>query len=126
MTQITNTQTSKYNLETRTLKFSKQVIRVCKKLEGNTINFKLIDQLMRASTSVGANYREANDALSKKDFIHRLRITRKVAKETVYWLELLMEANLHHKSTIEPLLSEALELKNIFSAMINNTVKKNV
>jgi len=68
----------KYDLEQRTL--------FCKKLPRNSINFKYIDQVIKASGSVGANYIEANEALSKKDFVMRIKICRKEAKETAYWL----------------------------------------
>jgi len=112
----------KYDLEDRTLIFSKQVIQLCKKLQKETINFKLIDQLVRAATSIGANYREANDALSKKDFIHRLRISRKEAKETTYWLKLLLEANPNSQKAINSLIKETAELRNILSAIINKSV----
>ena len=117
-----NKTNKKFDLEERTLKFSKNVIKLCRQLPKETINYKLIDQLIRASTSIGANYREANDALSKKDFIHRLRISRKEAKETTYWLELLIEANPNFEVKISKLLEEATELRNILSAIINKTV----
>ena len=64
----------KFDLEERTLSFARNVIRLSKKVPQNLINRELITQLVRASGSVGANYREANDALSKKDFGHRIRI----------------------------------------------------
>jgi four helix bundle protein len=103
-----------FDLEERTLEFSKKVIRFCKQLPQNVINRKLIAQLVDASGSVGANYREANDALSKKDFKYRIKITRKEAKETCYWLELLEEANSEYQEEIRKLLTEAIELKKIF------------
>jgi four helix bundle protein len=71
--------------------------------------------------SVGANYREANDALSKKDFRHRIKITRKETKESYYWLELLEEANPEYIEKIMELLNEGLELKKIFSAIANKS-----
>ena len=108
----------KYDLEERTLEFSKRIIRLCKNLPKNTINFKLVDQLIRSATSIGANYREANDALSKKDFIHRLRISRKEAKETIYWVRLVGEANPELKKETDNLLEEVKELRNILSAII--------
>ena len=106
-----------FDLEERTLEFVKRVIKLCKKLPQNTINWELIAQLIRASGSVGANYREANDALSKKDFSYRIKITRKEAKESCYWLELLQEANSEYKEEINKLLTEAVELKKIFSSI---------
>ena len=85
------------------------------------INNELIGQLIDSSGSVGANYREANDALSKKDFRHRIKITRKEAKETHYWLELLIDANPEFKEEIDILLGEALELKKIFSSIADKS-----
>ena len=105
-----------YNLEDRTLEFAKNIIRLCKDLSTNTVNFKLVDQLVRSAGSIGANYREANDSLGKKDFSNRLRISRKEAKETIFWLELLQEANPSIK--IEYLIKECVELRNILSAII--------
>lgn len=110
-----------FDLEERTLEFAKKVIRLCKELPQNVINRELISQLIRASGSVGANYREANDALSKKDFNHRIKITRKEAKESFYWLKLLKENNPEYVSDIDSLLNEALELKKIFSSIADKS-----
>ena len=106
-----------FDLEERTLEFTKRIIRLCKKLPRNIINNELIAQLIRSGGSVGANYREANDSLSKKDFSHRIKITRKEAKESCYWLQLLVEANSDFKVEIRLLLIEALELKKIFCSI---------
>ena len=113
----------KFDLEDRTLIFAKQIINFCKNLPNNTINFKLIDQLIRSAGSIGANYREANDSLGKKDFIHRLRIARKESKETIFWLELVKEAN--NNISIDNLIDECCQLRNILSAIINKVDKKN-
>ena len=74
----------KFDLEERTLEFAKNILRLCAQLPQNAISRELISQLIRAGGSVGANYREANDSLSKKDFYYRIRITRKEAKEAYY------------------------------------------
>jgi len=89
----------------------------------NSINIKLVGQLVASSGSVGANYREANDSLSKKDFLFRLKITRKEAKESEHWLDLLSEANhgLKYDSEIIGLRREAVELKSIFSSIITKS-----
>jgi four helix bundle protein len=110
-----------HDLEERTLKFAKATINLCKKLARDVINVKLIGQLIRASGSVGANYREANEALSKKDFLHRMKITRKECKESSYWLELLREANPQTTSEIDILFIESKELRNIFTSIINKS-----
>lgn len=106
------------NLEDRTLVFSKNVIRTCKKIQINTISIELIKQLIRSAGSVGANYREANECLGKNDFAHRLRISRKEAKETSYWLELIIEANPAIKEEAMSLLNETREIRNILSSII--------
>ncbi len=87
----------------------------------DVINIKLIGQLINAAGSVGANYREANEALSKKDFLHRMKITRKECKESTYWLELLKEANQVFTDEINPFMKESQELRNIFTAIINKS-----
>lgn len=112
----------KFDLEERTLNFAKQIINFCKKLSNNTINFKLIDQLIRSAGSIGANYREANDSLGKKDFLHKLRITRKETKETIFWLELIKEAN--KDISIDNLINESIQLRNIFSSIIKKVDSK--
>ncbi|MBI4436641.1 MAG: four helix bundle protein [Candidatus Omnitrophica bacterium] len=106
-----------FDLEERTLVFAKDVIRLCKSMTQSTINRELVSQLVRASGSVGANYREANDALSKKDFGHRIRIARREAKEAHYWLQLLEEAGSNSDGQVRELLQEALELKKILSSI---------
>lgn len=109
------------DLEERTLEFAKSIIRLCKVLPRNTINIELIKQLVRSSGSIGANYREANEALGKKDFVHRLRIARKEAKETNYWLELIKEANSSAENQIIVLAKENQELRNILSSIIEKS-----
>ncbi|MEW6003334.1 MAG: four helix bundle protein, partial [Nitrospirota bacterium] len=109
------------DLEERTLDFAKRIIRLCKKLPRNNINQEVVSQLIRSSGSIGANYREANDALSKKDFVYRIRIARKEAKESHYWLQLLREANAGLAEEVEGLLSESIELKKIFSSIIGKS-----
>lgn len=120
MNQITNNK-PKYDFEERTLNFAKEIIRLCKKLPNNTVNFKLVDQIIRSGSSIGANYREANDALGKKDFVNRLRISRKEAKETSFWLELVLEANPELKTEINKLADECIQERNILSAIITKS-----
>jgi four helix bundle protein len=113
--------TKKFDLEERTTEFAKQVIRLCKDLQRNPINNRLIGQIIGSAGSIGANYREANDSLGKKDFIHRLKIARKEAKETIHWFELLEEANPDFEVKIDSLKQETIELKNILSSIINKS-----
>lgn len=118
-----NQTTNKFDLEDRTLDFGKKIIRLCGGLEKNVIIIEFIKQIIRSGTSVGANYREANEKLGKKDFIHRLRIARKEAKETTYWLELILEAVPQKKDEIMILLKETQELRNILSSIITKSEK---
>ena len=113
--------THKFDLEDRTLEFAKQVVRLCKTIPNDRINNEIISQLIRSSGSVGANYREANDALSKKDFVYRIKISRKEAKETQYWLQLLKEANANIDNKIEDILGESVELKKILSSIASKS-----
>lgn len=106
------------DLEERTTEFAKCVIRLCKSLPYDRINNRLVDQIIRSSGSVGANYREANEALGKKDFIHRLRISRKECKETGHWLDLIKETNPDIETQMTDIFQECKELRNILSAII--------
>ncbi len=85
MTNKSNPHT--FDLERRTTKFAKDVLIVCKKIPVNSINNRLTSQAVRSAGAIGANYREANDSLGKKDFLDKLRIARKEAKECMHWLE---------------------------------------
>ena len=114
-------KTKLYDLEDRTLEFSKRIIRLCKALPKNTINFKLIDQVIRSGASMGANYREANETETKKDFKFRIRICRKEGKETIYWLKLIIEANSEFEKRIEPLIQETTELVKIFASILEKS-----
>lgn len=81
----------------------------------------IINQLVRAGTSVGANYCEADEAESKRDFRHKIAICRKEAKETKYWLRMIAKAAPAHKSAARALWREAKELHLIFCAAIRTT-----
>jgi four helix bundle protein len=87
-----------FDLEKRTTDYAKAVIKLCNGLPKSPINNRLVGQLVGASGSIGANYREANDAVGKKDIIMRMKIARREAKESQHWLELLSEANINTKS----------------------------
>lgn len=121
---ITETNTdrasnNKYDLEERTYKFALTAATVCKKFPKSISNIEYTRQLIRSSGSVGANYIEANEALSKKDFMMRIKICRKEAKESAYWLKLLNNTNVEDfKSETIKLIGEAIELKKIFSSIL--------
>ena len=115
----------KYDLEDRTLKFSKKVRQFTRDIKKNIDLQNDTLQLIRSSGSVGANYIEANDSLSKKDFLMRIRICLKEVKEAEYWLRLIYDAlpDNNNESTIH-LIQEAEELRHIFAKIIINTVAK--
>ena len=112
-----------YDLEERTFQFAKRIRIWIKQLTKSVANIEDSKQLVRSSGSVGANYIEANEALSKKDFIFRLRICRKEAKESAYWVRLILETNenITRENDGKALLNEAVELKKIFSAIISKS-----
>jgi len=107
---MTETKNSKFDLETRTFEFAKAVRKYAKSIKLTPLNIDDIKQVIRSSGSVGANYIEANESLSPKDFLHRVKISRKEAKETLFWLNLLEAPDI--------LKQEALELKKILSSII--------
>jgi four helix bundle protein len=111
---------TRFDLEDRCLQFSKRLITLCKSRSVDIFNKNIIDQVLRAGTSIGANYIEANDSLGKKDFIHRLKIARKEAKETIFWLKLLDDK--YDKEEKNWLINEATQLRNILSAIIKNSL----
>jgi four helix bundle protein len=118
---ITKGQNSKqYDLEARTFGFAMKVRQFVRKLPRTINTLEDAKQLVRSSGSIGANYIEANEALSRKDFLMRLKISRKEAKETKYWLGLLQFNAEPDLLRIERqyLLQEVTELKNILSAII--------
>jgi four helix bundle protein len=108
----------KYTLEERTTKFSEQIISFCRSLKKDIVNSPLISQLIRAATSIGANYMEANGASSKKDFKNKICICKKEARETKYWLQIIAQSNPERKEECRRLWQEAQELTLIFSKII--------
>ena len=112
----------RYDLEERTFQFAKDVRAFVKALPRTVANDEDMRQLVRASGSVGANYIEANDSLSKKDFVMRIKISRKEAKESRYWLRLLDTAESESSErTRASLIREATELMNIFGAIVRKS-----
>ena len=120
---MTKNQNSKhYDLEDRTFAFAKSVRTFVKKLPKTMASIEDGKQLIRSSGSVGSNYIEANESLSKKDFIMRIKICRKEAKESSYWLRLL-ETNdkQEQEKTRKNLINEATELMKIFGAILQKS-----
>jgi len=118
MTQILNHK--QYDLEERTLNFAKKIIEFTNKLPRTIANIEIIKQLIRASGSIGANYIEANESLSKKDFLMRIKICKKEAKESCYWLKLLT-IDKAQEGKEKDLIQEVTELMKIFGAILEKS-----
>lgn len=99
-----------YDLEDRTAKFGEAVIGLCKSLRQDVITRPLISQLIRAATSVGANYMEANGASSKRDFANKIFICKKECQETKHWLRMLVSSVPDKRREIQKLWQECQEL----------------
>lgn len=112
-----------YNLEERTLLFAKSVIDFVGRIPKTLANSEIARQLVRSAGSVGANYIEANEAVSKKDFLLRVKISRKEAKESCYWIKLLTIAD-GLAAQQAGLLQESTEIMKIFSSIIEKSSKK--
>jgi len=112
-----------YDLEERTFLFAKECRLYIQKLPKTISNIADSAQLVRSSGSITANYIEANEKLGDKDFLFRLKIARKEAKESKLWLRLLQELNLNHTTHSEQLLQEAEALRKIISTIISKTKK---
>ncbi|HEY8993747.1 MAG TPA: four helix bundle protein [Lacunisphaera sp.] len=110
-----------YDLEERTAKFGEQIILFAKKIPWSPVNNRLIDQLVGAGTSVGANYCEADDGVSRADFKHRIGIGRKEARETKFFLRMVSTAEPALKPEARELWKEARALHLIFSKIWRNT-----
>ena len=106
-----------FDLEERTAVFGEAVIGFAKKVEKNAITIPLISQLVRSGTSVGANYCEADDAVSKKDFKNKIGTCRKEARETKHWLRMIAAAAPEMKTEARKVWHEAKELHLIFAAI---------
>jgi four helix bundle protein len=106
-----------FDLSERTARFGEEIIKFAIKIPRNPVNDRLINQLVGAGTSVGANYAEADDSVSKKDFKNRIGTCRKESKETKYWLRMIAIAQLAMKAEARLLWQEAKELNLIFGAI---------
>lgn len=122
--EMPNREKKKFDLEDRTAKFAEEIIDFCKSVKPTIITTPIIGQLIKAGTSIGANYCEADCAESKKDFEHKLGICKKESKETKYWLRMMARAVPEVKEESKRLWQEANELNLIFSAIINKSRSK--
>lgn len=111
----------KFDLEERTSNFAINIIGFCKRLPQDAVHKPIVNQLVRSGTSIGANYSEANESNSKRDFINKIAITKKECNETKYWLRLIAATLEIHKFESMQLFREAQELTLIFAAIIRNS-----
>ena len=114
-----------YDLEERTAKFGEDIIIFVKILDKNEFNRPLVSQIIRSATSIGANYMEANQAISKKDFKNKIHICRKESNETKHWLRMVATANPDRKEQCKQLWKEAHELTLIFAKISKSCDIKN-
>ena len=115
---MTNNKNNRiFDLEERTAKFGEEIIKFAQKIPKSTITIPLISQLVRAGTSVGANYMEADDAESKKDFVHKIGICKKESRETKHWLRMIVVSVPQLKEEARKLWKEAQELNLIFASI---------
>jgi len=121
--KISKPENQKYDLEERTVKFGEDVIDFMKELPKNEITRPLIRQAVRSGTGIGANYVEANQASSKKDFRNKIYIAKKEASETMYWLRIIVKSCPDYKESARKLWQEAKEFTLIFSK-ITTTLNK--
>ncbi|MDP3965824.1 MAG: four helix bundle protein [bacterium] len=113
-----------YDLEERTAKFGEAIIHFVGSLLKNEVNKILVNQVVRSATSIGANYMEANQASSKKDFRNKIGICRKEVNETKYWVRMISSANQDKAAECKIHWKEAHELMLIFSKIFSSSSKK--
>jgi four helix bundle protein len=114
---MSNNKNHKYNLEDRTATFGENIIKFCKKIPRGPITDPLITQLVKAGTSVGANYCEADDAESKLDFKHKIGICKKESRETKHFIRMIVVAVPELKTEARILWQEAKELNLILNSI---------
>ena len=115
-----------YDLAERTSKFGEEVIRFAQSIPQNAVNTPLISQFVKAGTSIGANYMEADAAESKRDFDHKIGICKKEAKESMHWSRMIAAAISDRKEECRRFWTEAHELLLIFSSIIKKYKKNTI
>jgi four helix bundle protein len=116
-----NNEKKKFDLEERTAKFGESVIEFSKKIPKTVTTIPIIGQLVRAGTSIGANYCEADCAESKKDFEHKIGIAKKESKETGFWLRMTAKSAPELKEDAKKYWKESNELNLIFTAIVKKS-----
>lgn len=120
---MSKTIKTKYDLEERTARFGEEIIGFCRKLTQDAVTRPVITQIVRSTTSIGANYMEANSASSKKDFRNKIYICKKEAQETMHWLRMLTKCFPDKRVDIQKYWQEAKELTLIFGKIISSLNK---
>jgi four helix bundle protein len=123
---MTNFKTNKigFDLEERTSKFGENIIIFLKKIKINIYSEPIIKQLIRSATSIGANYREANAASSRKDFRNKMFISQKEAKETKHWLQMIVKTNPENIEEARILWQEVHEFTLMFGKILKTLKEK--
>jgi len=116
---------NKQELQERTKKFALDVINLVSNLPQTRVTNVIGHQLLKCGTSIGANYREANRAVSRKDFLNKIGIVEKEAAETEYWLELLEATKIGNSGQVQSLLMESREILAIFTSIGKTTKTTN-
>lgn len=121
---MSNDKNKKFDLEDRTAIFGEEIIDFCKQVKETNINRIIISQLIKAVTSIGANYCEADCAETRKDFEHKLGICKKESRETKHWLRMLARTEPEYKEKIRNFWKEANELNLIFLTIVKKSRNK--
>jgi four helix bundle protein len=111
-------------IKERSYKFAIKIINLTRRMPKDTTGFVLGRQLIKSGTSIGANVEEAAGAFSKDDFIYKMNIALKEARETNYWLRLLKDTSIMKDNEVVGILKEAANLKNILSAIVKTSREK--
>jgi four helix bundle protein len=119
-----NQEENRFDLEDRTANFGESIIAFAKKVPVNPVTEKMIGQLVDAGTSVGANYCEADDAGSKKEFRYRISLCKRESRESKHWLRMIAKAVPELKEEARTLWQEAKELNLIFSSIYRGKLRE--
>lgn len=114
-----------FDLTERSACFGENVIQFCLAIRLNAVNSPLVSQLVRSATSIGANYSEADESATRKEFLYRISLCKREAKETKHWLRMLVAAEPGRKPAARTLWKEADELTRIFAAIHRNAKDEN-
>lgn len=109
-----------YDIKLRTLNYAVSIIRLVSNLPKTSAGYAIADQIIKSGTSIGANIAEAQDAISKKEFIKTINISLKECRETLYWLVLIAKSGLIASNKLQEIINEGKELRAILSAIIKN------